>query len=84
MPNGAPNADIVLCVWMASSRVGATTRTVGVDLLGSEGEEQMRRAMAGMPNARVLPLLGEVNIISAKVIKVVPSCFCNANNIAAL
>jgi len=59
MPKGAPRAERVSCVWMASSRVGATTRTVTVDDFGFESLEEaevMRRERAGMPNASVLPL----------------------------
>lgn len=70
MPKGAPSAERVSCVWMASSRVGATTRTETVDpcdalcfleglcLVGADDDEgdEMRRARAGRPNASVLPL----------------------------
>jgi hypothetical protein len=63
IPNGAPRVESVSCVCRASSRVGATTNTVTVDVCdlfefksGSEGGESSNRANAGIPNASVFPL----------------------------
>ena len=69
MLKGAPRVDRVSCVWSASSRVGATTRTdtefadfdFDFDFLGFSGTE-MTRARAGMPNANVLPLNGNPSV----------------------
>lgn len=67
-PKGAPSSVSVSCVWSASSRVGAMTRTdmgreagfdfdFDFDLEPFEGASApTMRAMAGRPNARVLPL----------------------------
>ena len=57
IPNGFPSAESVSCVWIANSRVGATTRIDIVDfpddvLTG----ESMRRQRPGIPKARVFPL----------------------------
>jgi hypothetical protein len=57
-------AERVSCVWMASSRVGATTRTVTVDDVWLEHlGEVIRRARAGMPNASVLPLFLVMSVV---------------------
>lgn len=58
IPKGAPSAERVSCVWMASSRVGATTRVVMLEEpLDLGAAEVMRRDRAGMPKARVFPLI---------------------------
>ena len=58
IPNGSPSAERVSCVWIASSRVGATTRTetVVVPFLKEGAGEVMNRERAGSPKARVFPL----------------------------
>lgn len=55
MPKGSPRAERASCVWMASSRVGATTRVV---ILEDEVlvDELMSALRAGIPNAKVFPL----------------------------
>ena len=60
MWNGLPSARSVSCVWIASSRVGATTSVVTVDTPGRPASlpSFISRVSAGMPKASVLPLLG--------------------------
>lgn len=55
IPKDLPSAESVSCVWMANSRVGATTRV-------ETFEEEfwvgvlIRKLRAGIPNASVFPL----------------------------
>lgn len=64
IPKGFPIACRVSWVWIASSRVGATTSTETVDMRKFldclvDETDVMRRDRAGMPNASVFPLIHE-------------------------
>lgn len=89
IPNGSPSSKRVSCVWMASSRVGATTNTETVVVPLFFCEEGTGEAMscerAGSPNARVFPLCIVNNVERRGGVGLcLPACLCNSDNVPSL